>query len=744
MSSTPSTLDYFVENMDCASCVQKVERMVATLPGTAEVKTSFARQTLRLRLDETQTSRERLEGNLRSLGYAPSLLTGPAGGDEAHSQQAEHGHSHAPETGRPWYAGAQGRLVLLSGALLALAFAFGFAVPRLAVDGYVAATLIGVWPLLRKALASVRLGDPFSINMLVGLAAIGALLIGQAAEGAVVVFLFALGELLEGVAAGRARAGIRALAALAPRTALLLSGSGLREVPADSLRVGQTVQVNPGARLPADGHILNGTSGLDDSPVTGESIPVFKEPGDSVYAGSINGDGVLTVRVEKTSADNTIARILHLVEEAEGSRAPTARFIERFSRAYTPGVVLVAALVALGPPLLLGQAWHPWLYKAISLLLIGCPCALVLSVPAAVTSALAAAARRGLLVKGGAALERVGDVGTVAFDKTGTLTAGKPRVTDLIGLELDGAEVLRLEVLRLAAAVESGSSHPLARALLDEARRRGLSLPAAAEAGAVPGKAVSARVEGRALTVASPRHAAELTPLPAVVRAQIETLEGQGRTTVILLEDARPLGLLALRDEPRPGARAALAELRRLGLSVVMLSGDNARTAQAIAAELGLADFQVQAELLPADKLRIIAELRAAGGVAMVGDGINDAPALAAADVGVAMGGGSDVALETADAALLGGQLAGMADLVGLSRATLFNIRQNIAFALGLKAIFLVTTLLGYTGLWLAVLADTGATALVTANALRLLGWRPHPRPVSDQTAAPERQELLV
>ncbi len=719
--AAPDPLTYFVDGMDCASCVAKVERMVDTLPGTEGVRTSFAKQTLTLHLDEAQTPRATLEKNLKALGYTPSLLR-PATAPTLHTEHDHEGHDHAGHThgvalaGTPWYRTGQGRLVVTSGLLLLAAWFFGFIEPRFATAGYIAATLLGVWPLAKKAVASARFGDPFSINTLVSLAAIGAVAIGQAAEGAVVVFFFAIGELLEGVAAGRARAGIQALAALAPKTALLVDGTQTRVVPADALQVGQTVQVNPGGRVPADGTILTGTSSLDDSPVTGESVPVTKSAGDPVFAGSINTDGTLTVRVEKAASDNTIARIIHLVEEAEGSKAPTARFIDRFSRWYTPGVVLVSALVALVPPLAFGGAWHDWLYKGISLLLIGCPCALVLSVPASITSAISAGTRRGLLIKGGGALETIGSVKTVAFDKTGTLTAGKPKVTDVLGQGLDQAEVLRL-----AAAVESGSSHPLAKAITQAAQEGQIVVPPATEAQALPGKGASATVEGRRLSVSSPRHAATLATLSAELGHAITTFEEQGRTAVVLLEGQTPLGVIAIRDEPRPDARAALAQLHDLGLKTVMLTGDNARTGQAIARDLGL---DVQAELLPEDKLRLIAELKAQGGVAMVGDGINDAPALAQSDVGIAMGGGTDVALETADAALLQERVMGVADLVALSRATMGNIKANIAFALGLKAIFLVTTLLGYTNLWMAILADTGATALVTANALRLLRWK--------------------
>lgn len=704
-STTFQELHYHVGGMDCASCVQKVERAISKLPGTRDVQPSFTTQTLSLRLDERQTSQAELERQLRVLGYLPHKLVtrGDAAGLPA-------------STPRPWYAGEQGRLVLGSGALLTAAWLLSLAWPGIGVWGYVAATLVGIWPLARRAAASARLGEPFSINTLVTLAALGALLIGQVVEGAVVVFLFTLGELLEGVAAGRARAGVQALAALTPRTALLLLGTQVTEVNAASLQVGQWVQVRPGARVPADGVIEAGFSALDDSPVTGESVPVEKGVGDRVYAGSVNGSGLLTVRVEREASDNTIARIIHLVEKAEGSKAPTARLIDRFSRIYTPLVVAVSAAVATLPPLLAGAEWHTWLYRGLSLLLIGCPCALVLSVPAAITSAIAAGTRRGLLVKGGAALERLAGVRTVAFDKTGTLTVGRPVVTDVQPL---GRQDNR-EVLRLAAGVESGSDHPLARAVVDRAVALGLSVPASRDGQALPGQGMRAQVEGRTLHIVSPGYAAARGWLMPDAQAGVEVLEAQGKTVVVLAGD-QALGLLALRDEARADAGEAVARLRALGLRTVMLTGDNARTASAIAAPLGL---ETQAGLLPEDKLRRVRDLQGAGGVAMVGDGINDAPALSAADVGIAMGGGTDVALETADAALLHARVTGVAELISLARAALGNIRQNIAFALGLKAVFLVTTLLGHTNLWMAILADTGATALVTANALRLLRWR--------------------
>jgi Cd2+/Zn2+-exporting ATPase len=753
---TPATLRYFVDGMDCASCARKIEDMVTRLPGAEAPKVNFTSQILTLELDESRTPRSRLEANIRTLGYAPTLKAetavatartaahGEAGhvhdDEEDHSKPGhDHGHDaeghvHALDDSKPWYATRQAQLVFLTGALAGAAWLFGFLEPQLSTWGFIAATLIGTYPLARRAFAAARFGNPWTIEMLVTIAAIGAIGIGEAPEAVVVVFFFMIGELLEGIAAGRARAGIKSLAALAPKTAFVVHSGGegehakehTDEVPAERLEVGQLVRVQPGGRVPCDGEIVKGASSLDDSPVTGESVPVNKAVGDTVFAGSINGDAVIDVRVTKAANDNTIARIIKLVEEAENGKGNTARFIDRFSRYWTPGVVLVSALVAVIPPLFFGGVWHDWLYKGVSLLLIGCPCALVLSVPAAITSGLSSGARRGLLIKGGAALEDIGSVRTIAFDKTGTLTAGKPLVTDVVTVQGDEASILRL-----AAGVENGSSHPLAKAILERAKAAGITAPANSDAKAVQGKAAIATVEGRTLAVGSPKYAAELAPLEAGLAQRISALEASGKTVVVLLEGPTPLALFAIRDEPRADAREAIRILKDMGVSSVMLTGDNARTGKAIAGDLGL---DVRAELLPENKLTIIGELKQTGKVAMIGDGINDAPALAKSDVGIAMGSGTDVALETANAAILRSNVMGVVDLVMLSRAVMGNIKVNIGIALGLKAVFLVTTLLGITNLWTAILADTGATALVTANALRLLGFKGRSAP---QTAAP-------
>ncbi|MFC4173257.1 heavy metal translocating P-type ATPase [Microvirga sp. GCM10011540] len=715
--SSPPSVSMRVEGMDCASCVGKIETALARMPDVSNVQVNFANEMLELTLAPGAAARVgEIENTIRSLGFGVSdtrRIPSPA---DASVEAAP-----APVArNQRWWQTRKGRHVIGLGVLMGGAYAIAQFFPLYAEWIVAAAVLAGVIPFARTALALAISGSPFSIETLMSVAAIGALVIGEAEEAAAVVFLFAVGELLESVAAGRARAGIRALASLVPKTAVLLDPNGSqRSVPAASLRVNDLVLVRPGDRVPADGGIVQGTSSVDESPVTGESVPRPKSTGESVFAGSINVDGVLQVRVERTAADNTISRIIQLVEQAQSSKAPTARFIERFSRYYTPAVMLIAALVIVVPPLAMGADWDAWIYRGLALLLIACPCALVLSTPAAIASGLAVGTRRGLLIKGGNALETIGKVRAIAFDKTGTLTEGKPRVTEVLAFGKGDEN----EVIGLAAAVETGSNHPLAKAIVGRAETAGIAIPSARDASATPGKAVHATVGGRRLAVSSPTHAAQAARVGALERKAIEKLEDGGNTVAVLFDEhsKEVLGLVALRDEPRRDAREGVALLKAMGVDAVMLTGDNRRTAQAIANGLGI---EWKAELLPQDKLAFVDEMKRKTKVAMVGDGINDAPALATAHVGIAMGGGTDVAIETADAALLKSRVTDVAHLVALSRATMANIHQNVIFALSLKGLFLVTSMLGITGLWIAVLADTGATAIVTLNALRLLRFK--------------------
>ncbi|MCA0404810.1 MAG: cadmium-translocating P-type ATPase [Proteobacteria bacterium] len=749
-----------IEGMDCASCAAKIDTAVRRVAGGEDVSVSVSAGTMSVQ-HTPESDLEALARTVASLGYkvnavagaparapaAPAACCGhdhgsgcghdpahkhthdhphkheahkhePHGHDHAEAQTdtvSLHGHDHGPTSGA-WWRSSKGALTLACGAALALAYGVGHLFPRLEPGVFIAALLVGLLPIARRALMAALNGTPFSIEMLMSIAAVGAVIIGASEEAAAVVFLFLIGELLEGVAASKARASIQSLASLVPKTALIEKDGATREVAAQTLAIGDIILVRPGDRIPADGTILSGESAINEAPVTGESMPVRKGVDASVFAGTVNGDGALRLQVSAAAADNTIARVVRLVEEAQEAKAPTERLIDRFSRYYTPGVMAVAALVAAVPPLLFGGAWGEWVYKGLAILLIGCPCALVISVPAAIAASLSAGARRGLLIKGGAVLETLGKTTVVCLDKTGTLTLGKPVVTDIIALEASEADVLRF-----AAAVETGASHPLALAIL--AKAEGLSLPAVEEAQAHGGKGVSGRVEGRVVFLGSAREAGARASLPPQVLEAVATLHDAGKSTALLLLDGAPAGIIAMRDEPRADAAAGLKALAQRGIRTVMLTGDNARAAKAIGSTLGI---EVRAELLPQDKQRIVGEFKAQGQVvAKVGDGINDAPALAAADVGIAMGGGTDVALETADAAVLHGRVGDIDAMIALSRRTLGNIRQNITLALGLKAVFLVTTVLGITGLWPAILADTGATVLVTLNALRLLRLSP-------------------
>ncbi len=711
-----------VEGMDCASCVRKIETAVKRDDAVTGASVSLSTERMILELKKGSDPTAAVEA-VRKLGY--KVGEGKAA-TKAHDHKHEHndahdhhdhaGHNHAPVDMKTWWKSAEGAAIVLSGFLIAVGLGLEVCGVGSSIYAYVPAAAISLFPILKKAFAAARSGTWFSIEMLVSIASIGAFFIDAVAEAAVVAFLFTIGEMLEGLAAAKARSSIQALAGLVPQGATLIDAGFRREIAVADLQPGMTVEVVPGGRIPCDGDIVLGASSIDQSPVTGESVPVLKTVGDGVFAGSINTEAVIRVIVTKASANNTIARIIELVEQAEGARSPTARFIDRFSRWYTPAVTLISMLVILVPPLSMGEDWGTWIYRGLTLLLIACPCALVLSVPAAITSGLAAGARRGLLMKGGSVLERIGSVGIVALDKTGTLTEGRPSVTDIEAVDGDEAGLLTF-----AAAVEQGSSHPLAKAIVAAANDRGLPLPEATSGTALPGIGVCAQVGASILMIVSPRHAEEKGALPPDLASTVAALEEDGKTVVIVLRDSKLIGTIALRDEPRADARDAMQALRAMGIRPVMLTGDNSRTAAAIGRTL---DLESRGDLMPADKLAAIEALRKETTVIMVGDGINDAPALAKADIGIAMGKGTDVALETADAALLHDRIGGLVSMIRLSRATMNNIRQNVVLALGLKAIFLVTTLLGETSLWMAVLADTGGTVLVTINALRLLRYK--------------------
>lgn len=675
---------WVVNGMDCAACARKVENAVKQVPGVSHVQVLFATEKLLVSADNDVS--KQVEDAVSKAGYSLRSEAAPA---EKTSSLKEN-------------------LPLIT-LIIMMALSWGLEQINHPFGNlaFIATTLVGLFPIARQALRLMKSGSWFAIETLMSVAAIGALFIGATAEAAMVLLLFLIGERLEGWAASRARKGVSALMALKPETATRVVNGTRETVAITTLRPGDVIEVAAGGRLPADGALLTATASFDESALTGESIPVERASGEKVPAGATSIDRLVQLTVLSEPGDSAIDRILKLIEEAEERRAPVERFIDRFSRIYTPAIMLVALLVTVVPPLFFGAPWEGWIYKGLTLLLIGCPCALVISTPAAITSGLAAAARRGALIKGGAALEQLSQVQHIAFDKTGTLTVGKPQVTGVYsqGISED-------ELLTLAAAVEQGSTHPLALAIVREAQSRGLNIPPATAQRALVGTGIEATVDGKKVLIV----AAGKSSTP-----EVEALEQTGQTVVTVMQDGVAKGMLALRDTLRDDAKEAVAALHQLGVQGVILTGDNPRAAAAIAGELGLA---FKAGLLPADKVSAVTELTAQAPLAMVGDGINDAPAMKASTIGIAMGSGTDVALETADAALTHNRLTGLAQMIDLARATRANIRQNIGIALGLKGIFLVTTLLGMTGLWLAVLADTGATVLVTANALRLLRRR--------------------
>ncbi|KGQ21457.1 heavy metal translocating P-type ATPase [Thermus filiformis] len=676
---TPRVRVYQVEGMDCADCARKVEGALEELPGVAGAEVHFPSGKLFLYLTSSEAE-GRAKERVEALGYrlrsgAGEGLPGPW----------------------PW--------ALASGGLGLLAFLLGFLEPALAPWGYRLSVLVGLSPLVRKALAGFRL-NPFSVQTLVILAALGGLALGAEAEAAAVVFLFLVGEVLEALSLAQARQGFRLLGTLLPRRAWRLEEGGLVEVPLKALKVGDRVRVFPGERVPADGVVLEGRAWVEEAAFTGEPLPRAKGPGERVWGGSLVVEGSLLLRVERPAEEGFLKEVEGLAEEALRRKAQVERLVDAFSRRYTPLVFSIALFWAFVLPLFRGD-FPGHLYQALALLLIACPCAFVLSVPTAIAAGVARGARAGVLFRSAQALERLGRVRHLALDKTGTLTLGRPR---LVRVEAFG--VSREEALALAKAVALGSAHPLSRAVREAEGPEALP---SRDHRAEPGLGAFARVGEEEVGLVRP----EALDLPPGVAARVAALDGEGFSLALLVRRGEALALLAFRDEPREEAREAVRALRALGLCLHLLTGDRKEAALALGKALGFAEEEVGYGLSPAEKLQRVAALAEDGGVAMVGDGVNDAPALARATVGLAVAEGTEAAQRAADVGLL--SLAALPRAVGLSRRTLAVVGQNVALALGLKGVFLLTTLLGLTGLWPAVLSDTGATVLVTLNALRLL-----------------------
>ncbi|MBL9154764.1 MAG: cadmium-translocating P-type ATPase [Verrucomicrobiae bacterium] len=632
----------------------------------------------------------------------------------------EHGHDDSPLP--------QGALVIASGVLTGIGLIVHWtqAGPDwLTIAAFAAATFAGgslVFPSAIGALRKLRL----DINVLMTVAVIGAWIIGEYAEAASVVFLFALSELLESWAAGRARRAVDALLKLSPPTALVrLSDGSEKETPVEEVEVGTEILIKSGSRIPLDGEVITGSSSVNQAPITGESLPVEKQAGDSVFAGTVNGEGSLVVRVSKPAASSTLARIIQLVGEAEENKPPTQRFVDRFAAIYTPAVFVLAILVALVPPLMFGQPWLFWIYRSLVLLVIACPCALVIATPVSIVSGLTALARRGVLVKGGVHLEAVGKLRALAVDKTGTITQGTPKVVGIISQSALSED----EILARAAAINSHSEHPIAIAITEAARAKGLVIPSIENYVSITGRGATATIEGHPHFIGNHKLTHETGLCGPGIEGILSSIEEKGQSLAVIGHaphdgcDGEILGIIAIADTLRPEVVEALREIHAAGIEeVIMLSGDNQRTASTIAKQAGI--DEALGDLLPEQKVdhvrRLVEKYRHVG---MIGDGVNDAPALAIATVGFAMGAiGSDTAIETADIALMKDDLRKVAETVRIGRRTVRIIQFNVAFALSIKALFLILAFLDMAGLWLAILADTGATLLVILNSLRLLG----------------------
>jgi Zn2+/Cd2+-exporting ATPase len=688
-----------IEGMDCHEEVAILEGSLERLAGVEALDADLMGQRLRVKYDAAKLTTAGIAEAVARTGMRAWL---------------EH------EEPQPTASGTQRlRFVIGSGVLLA----FGLAQHLVEASiipvwlPFAASIALGVVPLARRAVTSVR-AAVLDINVLMLVAIAGAIALGEWGEAASVVFLFAVAQWLESRAMDRARGAIRALMELAPAEAVVRRRNVQTKIPVDDVLVGDIVLVRPGEKIPLDGRVSAGRSHVNQAPVTGESLPLEKEPGAEVFAGTINGRGALEIEVTRLRRDSTLARIIYLVERAQAQRAPTQTFVDKFARVYTPAVLTGALAVAFVPPMFFAGAWPDWIYRALVLLVISCPCALVISTPVSIVSALAAAARKGVLIKGGARLESLAAVKCIAFDKTGTLTKGQLRVENVIALN----GVPSSEILRLAASLEAHSEHPIGRAILRRAEEAGITILPPERFQALPGRGAEGLVGGVNVVIGSHRLFEERRMCSAATEHALDTFANDGVSTVIVGANGRTLGVIGVADEIREAARGTIDMLRTQGIEhIAALTGDHQPAAQALARSLGV--DTCRAELLPEDKVTAVQELRSRyGALAMVGDGVNDAPALASADVGIAMGAaGTDAALETADVALMSDELAKIPYAIRLSRATSRNIRMNIAFSILLKSAFLAMAITGTATLWMAVVADTGASLIVIANALRLL-----------------------
>ncbi|MFU8648392.1 heavy metal translocating P-type ATPase [Lysinibacillus sp. RSDA_15] len=703
MVATPTKQEYRLQNLSCASCAAKFEKNVKAIPEVEDAQVNFG------------ASKITVVGNI-SVNQIEEA--GAFDGIKV-SQSAV----RAVEKSIPFYRKKENILAGVSLFFVILGYLFvsmqGETNP-IPIAMFIIAILVGGMGIFKTGFRNLARFE-FDMKTLMTIAIIGAAIIGEWEEAAVVVFLFAVSEALEAYSMDKARQSIRGLMDIAPPTAIIKRAHGEHfhelELRTEDIEIGDILIVKPGQKIAMDGIVISGLSAVNQAAITGESIPVNKTVNDEVFAGTLNEEGALEVRVTKRVEDTTIAKIIHLVEEAQAEKAPSQQFVDRFAKYYTPAIIIIAFLVAIIPPLFMGD-WQHWIYQGLAVLVVGCPCALVVSTPVAIVTAIGNAARQGVLIKGGIHLEQLGHIEAVAFDKTGTLTEGQPAVTDIVTMEGWSEDY----VLQLVAAVEKQSQHPLAKAILNRLHDKNLSELVPTDFQSVTGKGAFATVDQQIIYVGSMKWASTLGSIDKNIENQVKKLQEQGKTVVAAVSKSQLIGLIGIADQLRHESKDVLLKLKALKVKhMVMLTGDAEPTAQAIATSLQVTD--VRAGLLPEEKLMAIKDLRAQfGAVAMVGDGVNDAPALATANVGIAMGGaGTDAALETADIALMGDDLTKLPYTIGLSRKTLRIIKENIIFALALKLIALLLVIPGWLTLWIAIFADMGATLLVVFNSLRLI-----------------------
>ncbi|MFC4772605.1 cadmium-translocating P-type ATPase CadA [Enterococcus hermanniensis] len=693
---------YRVEGLSCTNCAAKFEKNVSQIPKVTDAKVNFG------------------AGKVSIEGEATIAEIEAAGAFENLKVQSEHDTEPRIETKEPFVKRNWNLLVSLFLIILALVSQVVNGEDALLTEGlFILAIIIGGFSLFKEGFSDLFKLD-FSMESLMTIAIIGAAIIGEWTEGSIVVILFAISEALERFSMDKARQSIRSLMDIAPKEALIRRNNVEQMINVSKIEVGDIMIIKPGQKIAMDGQVIKGHSSVNQAAITGESVPIEKNINDDIFAGTINEEGALEVKVTKHVNDTTIAKIIHLVEEAQGERAPAQAFVDKFAKYYTPTIMVIAALIVIVPPLFFNGDWNTWLYQGLSLLVVGCPCSLVISTPVSIVSAIGNSAKNGVLVKGGIYLEEIGGLKAIAFDKTGTLTKGTPTVTDFTTVDSKDEE----KYFSIITALESYSQHPLASAILKEADNRAISYKSVVvdEFTSITGKGIQGNIEGITYLVGSPKLFESILTDNSKIIETYQRLQQQRKTAMLLGTDKQILAVIAVADELRESSKAVIEKLHNLGIEhTIMLTGDNATTAQSIGKQTGVTE--IKGDLMPQDKLDYIKSLKETyGKVAMVGDGINDAPALAASTVGIAMGGaGTDTALETADVALMGDDLQKLPFIVKLSRQTLRIIKQNITFSLGIKLLALLLVVPGWLTLWIAILADMGATVLVTLNGLRLM-----------------------